>query len=73
MVKEVSKFKYLESVLCNHNGTEVETRERVLQRGKVAGSLRHIKNGRSVSMGVKRDLRNTMMVLILTYTSKTMA
>ncbi len=50
-----------------------------LQRGgkeeevKVVGSLGHIMNGRSVSMEVKRDLRNTVIVPTLTYASETSA
>ncbi len=39
------------SVMCKHGGTERETRERALQGRKVVGSLGHIMNGRSVSMG----------------------
>ncbi len=59
--------------MCKHGGTEGETRERALQGRKVVGSLRHIMNGRSVSMEVKRDLRNTVIVPTLTYASKTWA
>ncbi len=53
-----NEFKYLGSVICKHGGTEGETRERALQGSKVVGSLGRIMNGRSVSMEVKRDLRN---------------
>ncbi len=35
--------------------------------------MRHIMSGRSVSMEVKRDLRNTVIIPTLTYTSKTWA
>ncbi len=60
-------FKYLGSVMGKHGGTEGETRERALQGRKVVGgSLGHIMNGRSVSMEVKRDLRNTVIVPTLT-------
>ncbi len=38
---------------------------------KVVGSLGRIMKGRSVSMEVKRDLRNTVVVPTLTYVSKT--
>ncbi len=58
--------------MCKHGGTEGVTRERALQGRKVVGSLECIMNGKSVSMEVKRDLRNTVIVLTLTYASKTM-
>ncbi len=72
-MEEVNDLKYLGSVMCKHGGTEGETRERALQGGRVAGSLGCIMNGRSVSMEVKRDLRNTVIVPTLTYASKTWA
>ncbi len=59
--------------MCSHGGTEGETRERALQGRKVLGSLGCIMNGKSVSMEVKRDLRNTVIVPTLTYASKTLA
>ncbi len=73
-MEEVNEFKYLGSVMCKHGGTErEETRERALQGRKVVGSLGQIMNGRSVSMEVKRDLRNTIIVPTLTYVSETWA
>ncbi len=39
----------------------------------MVGSLRRIKNGRSVSMEVKRDWRNTIIVPTLTYANETWA
>ncbi len=59
--------------MCKHGGTEGETRERAWQGRKVVGSLGHIMNGRTVSMEVKRDLRNTVIVPTLTYEYKTWA
>ncbi len=70
-MEEVNEFKYLGSAVCKHGGTEGETRERALQGRKVVGSSGCIMNGRSVSMEVKRDLRNTVIVPTLTYASKT--
>ncbi len=35
--------------------------------------MRRIMSGRSVSMGVKRDLRNTVIIPTLTYASETWA
>ncbi len=72
-IEEVNEFKYLGSIMCKHGGTERETKERALQRRKVVGSLGRIMKGRSVSMEVKRDLRNTVIVPTLTYASRTWA
>ncbi len=58
---------------CVCGGTEGDTRDRALQGRKVVGSLRRIMNGRSVSMEVKRDFRNTVIVPTLTYASETWA
>ncbi len=63
-MEEVNEFKYLGSVMCKHGGMEGEIRERALQGRRVAGSLGRIMNGRRVSMEVKRDLRNTIIVPI---------
>ncbi len=46
-------------------------KERIMQGRKVAGSLGRIMNGRSVSMEVKRDLRNTVVIPTLTYARET--
>ncbi len=59
--------------MCKHGGTEGETRERALQGRKVVGSLGCIMNGRNVSMEVKRDLRNTVIVPTLINASETWA
>ncbi len=70
-MEEVNEYKYLGSVMFMHGGTEGKTRERALQVRKVVGSLGRMMKGRSVSMEVKRDLRNTVIVPTLTYASKT--
>ncbi len=61
---EVNEFKYLGSVMYKHGGTEEEIRVRALQGRRVVGSLGQIMNGRSVSLDVKRDLRNTIIIPI---------
>ncbi len=61
-MEEFNEFKYLGSVMCKHGGTEGEARERALHGRKVVGSLGRIMKGRSVSMKVKRDLRNTVIL-----------
>ncbi len=65
-MEEVNGFKYLGSVMCKHGGMEGEIRERVVFLGRIM-------NGRSVSMEVKRDLRNTIIIPNLTYARETWA
>ncbi len=72
-MEEVNDFRYLGSVMGKHGDTEGETRERALQGRKVVGSLGRIMNGRNVSMEVKRDLINTVIIPTLTYASETWA
>ncbi len=38
-MEEVNEFKYPGSVVCKHDGTEGETRERALQGSKVVGKM----------------------------------
>ncbi len=59
--------------MCKHGGVKGEIKERALQGRRVTGSLGGIMNDRSVSMEVKRDLRNTIIVPSLTYASETWA
>ena len=63
--------RYLGSVMCKHSDTEVETRETELQGRNVVGSLERIMKGKRVSMEIKRNLRNTVILPTLTYTSET--
>ncbi len=48
-----------------------EVRERAVKSRSVIGSLARIMNGRSVSMEVKRGLRNSILLPTLTYGSET--
>ncbi len=63
---------YLGSVTGKHSGTG-ERKERALQDRTAIGSLEHIMNGRSVNMEARRDLRNSVIVPMLTYAGKTWA
>ncbi len=67
------RLSTLDQLCVSHGGMEGDIRERALQGRRVAGSLGRIMNGRSVSMEVKRELRNTITVPTLTYASKTLA
>ncbi len=69
-MEEVSEFKYLGTVLCKHckhRGKEGEIRERVMKGRRVVGSLAGVMKERDVSMGVKRGLRNSILLPTLTY------
>ncbi len=72
-MEEFNGFKFLGSVLCKHAGTEGEIREKALQGRRVIGTLGRIMNGSCVSMEVKRDLRNKIIVPTLTYAGETWA
>ncbi len=68
MVKE---FKYLGTVLNKHGEMDGEVRERAVKDLSVTGSLARVMKGRSVSMEVKRGLRNSILLPTLTYGSET--
>ena len=50
---------------------EEEIRERAMKGRSVTGSLAKVMKGRSVSMEVKRGLRNSILLPTLTYRSET--
>ncbi len=49
---------------------EGEIRERVMKGRSVVGSLAEVMRGRSISMDVKRGLRNSILLPTLTYGSE---
>ncbi len=57
-------------MLCKHGEMEEEIRERVMKGRGVVGSLAGIMKGRTVSMEVKRGLRNSTLLPTLTYVSE---
>ncbi len=66
-MEEVNELKYLGIVLCKHGGMEGEIRERVMKDRSVVGLLAGVMKGRTVSMEVKRGLRNSVLLPTLTY------
>ena len=70
-MEEVQEFKYLGTTLCKHGSAEGETRERAIQGRKVIGSLERVMKGRTVSMEIKKELRDTVVLPTLTYASET--
>jgi len=62
IMEEVSEFKYLCSVLCKYGSMEGKIRERALQGRKVVGSLGRMMRERTVSMEVKKALRDSIIV-----------
>ncbi len=69
-MEEVNEFKYLGTVLCKHGGMEGEIREQVMKDRSIVGSLAGVMKGRTVSMEVKRGLRNSILLPTLTYGSE---
>ena len=70
-LEEVKEFKYLGTMLCKYGSMEGEIRERAVQGRRVIGSLGRIMKGRSVSMEVKKGLRDSIVIPTLTYASET--
>ena len=69
-LEEVREFKYLGSVLSKDGTLEDEIRERTVQGRKAIGELSGVIRGRSMSVGVKKDLRNSIILPTLTYGSE---
>ncbi len=67
----VKEFKYLGTVLSKHGEMEGEVRERAVKDRSVIGSQARIMKGRSVSMEVKRGIRNSILLPSLAYGSET--
>lgn len=65
----MTEFKYLGTVLCNHGNMEVEIKERAVKGRQVMVHWKVLKE-RSASVEVK-DIRNSVILLILSHTSKT--
>ncbi len=59
-------FKYLGSIMCKRGGMESETRETAVQGRKLVGSLGRLMKGRTVSMKVKKGLRDGIIVPTIT-------
>ncbi len=57
-------------VSCKHEGMEGEISERVMKGKSVVGSLTGIMKGRNVSTGVKRGLRNSILLPTMAYGSE---
>ncbi len=70
-MEEVHEFKYLGSIMCKHGRMEGETRERAVKWRKVVGSLGHMMKGRTVSIEVKKELRDGIIVPTITHASET--
>ncbi len=70
MMEVVKELKYLGTVFSKHGEMEGEVRERAVKGRRAIGSLARVMKGRSVSMEVKRGLRNSILLPILTYGSE---
>ena len=63
IMEKVNESKYLGSILCKHGSMDGEVHEKAR---KMVGSLRHMKNGRTVNMEIKKALHDTITVPKLT-------
>ncbi len=66
----IKEFKYFGTVLSKHGEME-EVRKRAVKGRSTIGSLAKVMKGRSVSMEVKRGLRNIILLPTLMYGSET--
>ena len=69
-LEEVSEFKYLGSMLCKNDTMESEIRERVIQGRRAIGELGSVIRGRSLSIEVKKNLRESIVLPTLSYGSE---
>ncbi len=69
-MEEVNEFKYLGTMLCKHGSMKGEIRERAVNGRQVMGSLERVMK-RSVSMVVKKGIRNSVTLPTLSYASET--
>ncbi len=68
-MEEVNEFKYLRTMLCKHGSMEGEIR---VKGSQVMGALERVMKGRSVSMAVKKGIRNGVILPTLSYASRDM-
>ncbi len=70
-MEKVNEFKYLGTILCKHGSMEREIMERTVKGRQVMGALERVMKGRNVSMAVKKGIRNSVILLTLSYASET--
>ena len=70
-VEEVSKFKYLESVLHQSGSSESNIRERIARASHAFGMLCKIFKNRSLSIATKRAVYKAVVLSTLLYGSET--
>ncbi len=71
-MEEVNEFRYLGTVICKHGSMEGEIREITVKGRQVMGALKkRVMKGRNACTAVKRGIRNTVILPILSYTSET--
>ncbi len=70
-MEEVSEFEYFGTILYKHGSMEGEIRERTVMGRQVMGALERVMKGRSVSMAVKKGVRNSVILPTLSYASET--
>ncbi len=68
----MNEFKYLGTSLCKHGSLDGEVRERTVKGRQVMGALERVMKGRNVSIEVKKKgIRNSVILLTLSYASET--
>lgn len=67
----VIEHKFVGTDLWNHVSIKVSVREGAVRGRQLTGKLDRVVRGRSVSMKVKNDIRNSIIPLTLSYASET--
>ncbi len=67
----VNEFKYLVTILCKHGSMKGEIWERTVKGRQVMGALERVMKGRTVTMVVKKGIRNSVILPTLSHTSET--
>ena len=67
ILEEVDTFKYLGSVVSRNGGVVDDVNARINEGAKVGGALKSVWKVRSVSMGVKRKMYNSIVIPTVMY------
>ncbi len=67
----MKEFKYLGTALCQHGSVEGKVRDREVKGSQVVGTLERIMKGRSVSMEVRKGIKNSIILPTFLQASET--
>ena len=71
-LKHVLEFKYFRRILDESGTAGAECSRKVASERRMAGTIRSLVNARDLQLECARVLHETLLVLVLTYVSKTL-